>query len=130
MKMSQVYTCYIMFFHFNSDTDVVIQKTNTAYVCGRNQTLTCKFKKITAVIVWKNANDIIPIAQCTQSVCRLNPVYVGQYNISFDMAQRIFSLEVIQVTMKDNETKLVCSDGAHTDSLIIRVKSMGDICFN
>lgn len=85
-------------------------------------TLTCKFKKNTPVIVWKNENNITPIAQCTRNVCKLNPVYVGLYTISFDMTQHIFNLTLIKVTMKDNGRKLVCSDGSHTDSRIIRVR--------
>lgn len=109
------------------DADVVILNTSgianqAVSECGRSLTLTCKFKRNTAAIVWKNANDISPIAKCIKYFCTINPAYHGQYNISFDTTRCMFNLTVMQVTMEDNGRILVCSDGSHTDSKIIVVR--------
>lgn len=109
------------------DADVVILNTSeiaqqAVFECGRSLTLTCKFTKNTFAIVWKNAYDISSIATCIQNECAVDPMYDGQYIISFDKTSRIFNLTLIMVTMKDNGRRLVCSDGSHTDYTIIAVR--------
>jgi hypothetical protein len=90
--------------------------------CGQSLTLTCTFRKNTSAIVWKNAKEFSSIAMCIHNDCDINDEYVGQYRISFDKTLCIFNLTVINVTMKDNGRKLVCSDGSRTDSKIIAVR--------
>lgn len=107
--------------------DVFIQKTDslsyeTDHECGRNLTLSCQLKKNTFASVWKIANKITPIAHCVQNVCDLNPDYVGQYSISSDMTLGVFNLTIQNMTKKDNGRKLICSDGSHFDSYIVRVR--------
>lgn len=107
------------------DADVVIlNTTNQAFCeCGQILLLSCKCTEKAATTVWKNANDILPIAICRNNFCTMNPSYDDrQYNISFDKNRCIFNLTVLKVTMKDNGRKLVCSDGSHTDSKIISVR--------
>ncbi|XP_060589108.1 uncharacterized protein LOC132744419 [Ruditapes philippinarum] len=90
--------------------------------CGKNITLSCIFKKNTFAIEWMKANDIKPIAKCIQEDCILNPDYVEQYSISFDMAQGYFDLTVLKVTMELNGQMLVCSDGSNTVSYNMNVR--------
>ncbi|XP_060554110.1 uncharacterized protein LOC132715152, partial [Ruditapes philippinarum] len=110
----------------NTGLGVSIQTTSSldgeeSYECGRNITLSCMFKKNTSVIVWGKANSILRIARCDKTTCTLNPAYIGLYSISFDMTQGIFNLTIIKVTAEENGTKLICSDGSHSDSYILRV---------
>ncbi|XP_060604687.1 uncharacterized protein LOC132757425 isoform X2 [Ruditapes philippinarum] len=76
-----------------------------------------------------NQNDISAIAQCIRNKCDINPKYNGQYKISYDETNHIFNLTIINITMKDNGRKLVCSDGTSTDSQLIRVKDFEPLIF-
>lgn len=109
------------------DTDVVILNTGrnanqAVSECGANLTLTCQFKKNTFAVVWKHANVFSFIAMCIHNYCDINPEYVGQYDISLDKAMCIVNLTVINVKMKDNGRRLVCSTGTHSDSQIVTVR--------
>ncbi|XP_060603252.1 uncharacterized protein LOC132756250, partial [Ruditapes philippinarum] len=97
--------------------------------CGRDLTLSCKFKNKTFAIAWMNQNDISAIAQCIRNKCDINPKYIDQYKISYDETNHIFNLTIIKLTMKDNGRKLVCSDGTNTDSQLIRVKDYEPLLF-
>ncbi|XP_060568596.1 uncharacterized protein LOC132727175 isoform X2 [Ruditapes philippinarum] len=90
--------------------------------CGKSITLSCTFRKNTFAIEWIYANDIKPIAKCIKQVCSLNPDYVEQYSITFDMAQGYFDLTVLKVTMELNRKMLICSDGSNTDSYKMSVR--------
>ncbi|XP_060595357.1 uncharacterized protein LOC132749563, partial [Ruditapes philippinarum] len=90
--------------------------------CGKSITISCTFKKNTFAIEWMDAIDNKPIARCLKQVCSLNPKYVEQYNISFDMEQGYFDLTVQKVTMELNGRKFVCSDGSNTASYNMSVK--------
>lgn len=90
--------------------------------CGKSIILSCVFKKNTFAIVWRDANDIKPIAKCIKQFCSLNPDYVEQYSISFDMAEGHFDLTVLKVTMELNGKMLVCSDGSNADSYNMSVR--------
>jgi hypothetical protein len=112
---------------FLSDPAVFIHKTGSLgdkieAECGKNLTLSCMFRKNTFAIVWKNPDDISPIAQCIQNDCNLNPSFVGLYDIAFDKTRCVFNLTIIKATKKDNGRKLVCSDGSHSDFQILRVR--------
>ncbi|XP_060573199.1 uncharacterized protein LOC132731101 isoform X2 [Ruditapes philippinarum] len=98
------------------------------YECGRNVTLTCKFKKNTFAIVWMKATDIKPIAKCTQNNCFLTSENNGQYTFTYDI-QGIFNLTVIEITKKDNGRKLICSDGSDSDYEVIQVSDYEPLLF-
>ncbi|XP_060577803.1 uncharacterized protein LOC132734934 [Ruditapes philippinarum] len=119
--------------HFTSGGNISIQKPGnqtgeTPYECGRNVTLTCKFKKNTFAIVWMKATDIIPIAKCTQNNCVLTPEYNGQYTFTYDI-QGILNLTIIEITKEDNGRKLICSDGSDSDYEVIKVTDYEPLLF-
>jgi hypothetical protein len=92
---------------------------DTQYGCGRNITFICSFTEVTAAILWKYSDEVIPIAQCIRKVCDLNPDYVKDFEFSVDMTEGIFNLTMIKV--RNIGKKLVCSDGSHSDSQIIDI---------
>lgn len=107
----------------NVDANVEIQKhgNDRTCTCGKNLTITCKLKEHRLAMAWMNGNSIISIAECVESSCNLNPAFNGQYAFSYNIEQGIYNLTVIKVTKKDNGKRLVCSDGSHTDFLVLKV---------
>ncbi|XP_060585154.1 uncharacterized protein LOC132741086 [Ruditapes philippinarum] len=104
--------------------NIFIKKTDNqtdeiTFECGENKTLTCMFKK-NKTIEWMNKNNSRAIAMCVLNTCTLNPDYGGQYSISADMQRNIFNLTILKITRKDDGRRLVCSDGSHTDSVLLR----------
>ncbi|XP_060555843.1 uncharacterized protein LOC132716562 [Ruditapes philippinarum] len=136
INMDKFILCWFLWicpvFASNVDTLVPDSLANeNACECGRDLTLSCKFKKKTFAIAWKNPHETVQIAKCLRNgtECDINPKYIDQYNISYDETNHIFSLTIIKVTMKDDGRKLVCSDGTNTDSKIIRVKDYEPLLF-
>ncbi|XP_060600934.1 uncharacterized protein LOC132754331 isoform X2 [Ruditapes philippinarum] len=121
-----IFLCFLWIYAvFGSNVDILVPDS-LAYgktcECGRDLTLSCKFKNKTFALAWMNLNDISPIAQCVRNECDINPKYIDQYKISYDETNHNFNLTIIKLTMKDTGRKLVCSDGTNTDSMIIRVR--------
>ncbi|XP_060600930.1 uncharacterized protein LOC132754330 isoform X2 [Ruditapes philippinarum] len=90
--------------------------------CGRDLTISCKFRNNTFATAWMDQNDTTQIAHCVGTNCAINPGYIDRYNISYDNTKYIFNLTIIKLTMKDNGRKMVCSDGTSTDTTFIRVR--------
>lgn len=105
----------------NANVEIQKHGDERTYTCGKNLTITCKLKEHRLAMAWMDGNSIISIAECVERSCNLNPAFNGQYTFSYNIEEGIYNLTVIKVTKKDNGKRLVCSDGSHTDFLVLKV---------
>ena len=106
-----MYICDVPF-HVHSDgAKIEISTDRHSIECGKNLTFTCKMEEYTHTVTWMYENDVIPIAQCIEKSCSINPNYVGKYEFKYNVDQGVFNLTIINMSRIAIGRKYLCSNG-------------------